>query len=91
MVGATVVPVCTYPAGAPPMVTVGVYVAIDAAALDADAAADAVPDVAPDTDGVLIVGSLGTVTDGTDELDTVGAEIEGLDIVGTFGSNGTAL
>jgi hypothetical protein len=66
-------------------------VAIDAAALDADAAADDVPDLEPDTDGVVTVGKLGTVTDGTDELDTVGVDIEGLDIVGTFGSNGTAL
>lgn len=73
------------------MVTVGVYVGIDAAALAADELALAVPLDEPDTLGTLTEGTLGKVIDGTDELETVGADTAGLLTVGTLGNSGMAL
>lgn len=73
------------------MVTVGVYVGIVAAALAADALALDVPLDDPETVGTLIDGTLGTVTDGTDDFETVGAEMAGAEIVGILGNFGTAL
>ncbi len=73
----------------------GLYVMVGLAypvlAFAAEAAADEVPDVMPDTAGVLIVGTLGIFSDGVDVLGTVGAAIVGAAISEIFGNFGTAL
>lgn len=80
-----------YPAGAPPMVTVGTSAALvaatDAAVLDAVA----VPPDAPDTDGTDAVGMLGIAAAATDAPLIDGVLIVGFDTVGMLGNNGTAL
>ena len=80
-----------YPAGAPPIVTVGFKLARDSIAAVLDAAADFVPLDDPETAGVDTVGTDGTFTVGTDELETLGIEIDGFETVGMLGKSGTAL
>lgn len=91
IVGAIVVPVWTYPAGAPPIVTVGVNVGVTAAALAADALALAVPVDEPETFGTVTLGTDGIDGTETEPLETLGAAKVGFEIVEILGKRGTAL
>lgn len=87
---------CLYPAGAPPIVTVGTRVAVIDVIAAPVAATDSLADFEADAPGGVMVGTDGI--DGTDdddplELDfgtlTVGADETG--ISGTFGNSGIEL
>ncbi len=80
-----------YPAGAPPIVTVGTSAWLDAATDAPALAAEAAPLAAPDTDGIAIDGADGIEGADTDALEMDGVLSVGLLIVGILGKSGTAL